>query len=160
MFRPRSRVQGMDVLRLASLPQLHPLSDEQLAQIAPYANERVVRAGLRLLLDGPFAQDLVLIAGGRGLVRCAGEALAELGPGNVFGALAPERPTYDTATVTALTPLRLVAFSARSIRILRVAAPATLQALVAACAADPCERLEVGEQPRAVPHLTLVRSAA
>src|SRR5882757_2226815 len=118
MFRRRSRPRGMDLLRFASLTQLHPLSNEQLAQVAPYASERIIPAGRRLLLDGPFAQELVLIAGGRGVVRCAGETVRELGPGHVFGELVPDRAVYDTANVTALTELRLVVLSARAIRTL------------------------------------------
>jgi CRP-like cAMP-binding protein len=150
----------MEILRFASLTQLHPLSHEQLAQIAPYASERTIPAGRRLLLDGPFAQELVLIAGGRGLVRCAGETVAELGPGAVFGELAPEHAAYETATVTALTDLKLVVFSARSIRTLRCAAPETVAALVAACAQDPAARGAAHPGPRPAPVLSLVRSAA
>jgi CRP-like cAMP-binding protein len=150
----------MEILRFASLTQLHPLSHEQLAHIAPLACERVVPAGRRLLLGGPFAQDLVFVAGGRGLVRCAGEAGGELGPGDVFGALAPRRPVYETATLLALTPLRLVEFSSRAIRILRCAAPETTDALVAACAVDPALRTAVVAGARPTPHLALVRAAA
>jgi CRP-like cAMP-binding protein len=150
----------MEILRFASLTHLHPLSHEQLAQIAPYASERIIPAGRRLLLEGPFAHELVLIAAGRGLVRCAGETVAELGPGHVFGELAPERPTYETATVTALTDLRLVVFSARSIRTLRDTAPDTLDALVDACAIDPLVRAEAHAGARPAPRLALVRSVA
>ena len=156
MFHAPSRLEGMDIMRFTSLAQLFPLSHEQLAQIAPYASERVIPAGRRLLLGGPFAQELVLIAGGRGLVRCAGETVAELGPGDVFGELAPERPVYDTATVTAQTDLRLVVVSARAIRELRCDAPETVAALAAACAMDPAART----LSRPAPVLKLVRSAA
>ncbi len=150
----------MEILRFASLTQLHPLSHEQLSQLAPHASERGIPAGRRLLLGGPFAQEFVLIACGRGLVRCAGEAGAELGPGNVFGELAPDRAPYETATVTALTDLRLVVFSARAIRILRDSAPHALAALVAACAMDPAQRTEEPAGERPAPVLSLVRSAA
>ena len=151
MFHAPSRHRGMDILRFASFTPLLPLSREQLAQIAPYASERVIPAGRRVLLGGPFAQELVLIAGGRGSVRCAGETVAELGPGDVFGELAPDRAVYDTANVTALTDLRLVVFSARAIRELREVAPQTLDALVVACGVEPA---------RPAPVLRLVRSAA
>ena len=146
----------MDILRFASLAQLLPLSREQLARIAPYASERIIPAGRRLLLGGTFAQELVLIAGGRGSVRCAGETVAELGPGDAFGELVPARPVYDTASITALADLRLVVFSARAIRTLREAAPETLDALVVACGGEPAPAL--AEHP--APVLKLVRSAA
>jgi CRP-like cAMP-binding protein len=149
----------MDLLRFASLTQLHPLSNEQLAQVAPYASERTIPAGRRLLLDGPFAQELVLIAGGRGVVRCAGETVRELGPGHVFGELAPEQSTYETATVTAITQLRLVVVSGRGIRALREVAPATVEALIAACAVQPAAQVEE-QTPAQARHLSLVRTAA
>lgn len=150
----------MEILRFASLTHLHALSHERLAQIAPHASERTIPAGRRMLLDGPFAQELVLIARGRGVVRCAGETVAELGPGHAFGELAPERPVYETATVTAITELRLVVVSARSLRILRCVAPETVAALVEAFSVDPAGRDEVEAGPRPVPQLSIVRSEA
>ena len=130
----------MEILRLAALTQFHPLNMRQLAALAPHASELTVHAGHRLLLDGPFAHELVLVGGGRGRVRCAGEAVAELGPGDVFGALVPPRTAYSTATVTAISDLRLVMFSTRDIRLLRQSAPEAMDArdllaLVSAAAA-------------------------
>lgn len=130
----------MEILRLASLTHMHPLDMRQLADIAPHASELTVPAGQRLLLDGPFAHELVLVGGGRGRVRCAGEAVAELGPGDVFGALAPQRTTYPTATVTAISDLSLVMFSTRDVRLLRERAPEAMAALLAACALPPQRR--------------------
>jgi CRP-like cAMP-binding protein len=150
----------MEILRFGSLVAPVPLSNEQLAQIAPHASERVIPRGRRLLLDGPFAQELAFIAAGRAIVRCAGETVAEFGPGDSFGELAPEQAAYETATVTAITELRLVVVSGRGIRILRAVAPATIDALLAACALAPDARVEAAAALRPAPHLTLVRSAA
>jgi CRP-like cAMP-binding protein len=160
MFFALSRLKDMEILRLAGLTHLHLLRHEQLAQIAPHASERVIPAGRRLLLDGPFAQELVLIAAGRGIVRCAGEAVAELGPGDAFGELLPERPTYVTATVTAITDMRLVVFSTRAIRLLRDVAPDAVAGLLAACAVAPLDRGGAQVGPRLASELTLVRPAA
>lgn len=144
----------MEILRLASLTQLHPLDMRSLTAIAPYASELTVPAGHRVLLDGPFAQELVLVGAGRGRVRCAGETVAELGPGDAFGALAPRRATYSAATVTAISDLRLVAFSTRDLRLLRQSAPEAIDALMSACALVPAPA------PAGVPHLALVHAAA
>jgi CRP-like cAMP-binding protein len=153
VFAAASRQVTMEILRLASLTHVHPLSMRQLADLAPYAAELTVRAGHRLLLDGPFAQELVLVGAGRGRVRCAGEAVAELGPGDVFGALRPQRTTYPTATVTAISDLRLVMFSTRDIRLLRSSAPEAIAALLDACALAPWSRAEI-------PRLALTQAAA
>lgn len=160
MFRRPSRLDSMEILRFASLTHLHPLSHEQLAQIAPHASERTIPAGRRILLDGPFAQEFAIIASGRGVVRCAGEMVAELGPGHVFGELAPERPVYETATVSTLTELRLVVFSARALRSLCSVAPETVDALVAAFSVAPAARGEAEAGPRPAAQLTIVRSEA
>jgi CRP-like cAMP-binding protein len=120
--------------------------------LAEYGTEMHVTAGGKLLLDGPFPQALVLITEGRGRVRHAGETIAELGPGDLFGELAPERPAYAAATVTALTDLTLVMFSSRQIKLLGRAAPEMAASL-----------LGTGFIPRAqepaAAHLRLVRSA-
>jgi len=123
----------MEIFRLAALTYLESMSLNELTVIAPYAAETSIPAGRRVLLDGPFAQDLVLVVGGRGSVRCAGETVAELGPGDVFGALAPSRAAYPMATVTALGVLRLITFSTHDVRRLRRTAPHALQALLDAC---------------------------
>jgi len=128
----------MEFLRLATLTYLGSLSVRELAAIAPYAQELMLPAGRRVLLDGPFAQELVLVATGRGSVRCAGETVGELGPGDVFGTLAPRRvAAYPTATVTALGVLRLVTFSTRGLRELGRVAPDVLRTLLAACEQAP-----------------------
>jgi CRP-like cAMP-binding protein len=160
MFCGASRPRGMENLRLAALTHLQGLGREQLAQIAPHASERVIPAGRRLLLDGSLTQELVFIAAGRGVVRCAGEPVAELGPGDAFGELAPERPAYATATVTAITDLRLVVFSARAIKLLREAAPDAAAGLLAACAVAPLGRAGAQAERRPGSHLALVRSHA
>ena len=121
----------MEVLRLASLLRAHGLSTRQLAQIAPYAPRARRAAGDRVLLDGPLNQQLVLVGAGRGRVRCAGEIVGELLPGEAFGPLAPRRTAYRTASVTATRDLRLVAFSTRDMRALRETAPDAAAALLA-----------------------------
>jgi CRP-like cAMP-binding protein len=150
----------MDILRLASLAHLHPLSFEQLGELAPCAWERHVAAGGRLLLDGPLHQGLVLIGSGRAVVRCAGEQIAELRSGDVFGRFSAPRTAYRTATVVAVTDLRLVLFSTRDLRQLVQTAPTALGALINACAIAPSDRAarQTGERP--APRLTLVPAAA
>lgn len=147
VFLAESRPQGMEILRLASLTYLQPLSMGELAAIAPLAAEISMPAGRRVLLNGPFAQELVLVASGRARMRWAGEPAGDLGPGDAFGPLAPRRTTYATATVTALTDLRLVTFSTRDVDHLRRTAPDTLAALLAACAQGPRQHAAANRGP-------------
>jgi CRP-like cAMP-binding protein len=150
----------MEALRLASLTHLHSLSFDELERLAPHAEDLHVAPGRRLLLGGPLHHELALIAGGRAHVRCAGETVAELGPGDVFGELTPRRAAYATATVCAETALHLVVFSTRSVRALRASAPDALDALLAACSLDVRERAGALSGPRPAPALTLVSAAA
>jgi CRP-like cAMP-binding protein len=124
----------MDAGRLAAVDFFAPLAAQQLANVATYATEVRVPMGRRVLLDGPFAYDLMVIERGRGQVRCAGEPVADLGPGEAFGALTGGAGTYETATVAALSDLTLLAFSGWSVRRLRHAAPEALDALLATAA--------------------------
>jgi CRP-like cAMP-binding protein len=112
-----------------------------------------VGAGGRILLTGPLHQELVLIGSSRAAVRCAGEQVVELGPDDIFGELAPQRATYATAKVVALTDLRLVLFSTRHLRGLAQTAP---DALAALCAMAPSDRAEMQCRRPARAHLTLV----
>jgi CRP/FNR family cyclic AMP-dependent transcriptional regulator len=150
----------METLRLAALTHLHSLSFDELGQLAPAAEELWVPAGRRVLLGGSLHHALVLIGSGRGLVRCAGETIAELGPGDVFGELSTRRSAYDTATVLAATPLHLVVFSTSSVRTIRAQAPDAVDALLAACSLDAAERATALAGPRPAPALKLVSAAA
>ena len=112
----------MEITRLAALPLFAPLTFDQIGQLAPHAAEMHVPRGARLLLNGPFSADLILIEEGRAQVRFAGERLAELGPGDIFGELAADHPT---ATVSALTDMTLVTFSGSDVRRVDSRAPRT-----------------------------------
>jgi len=150
----------MEALRLAAVTHLHSLSFDELGELAPHAEELWIPAGRRVLLDGLLHHELALIGAGRGIVRCAGETIAELGPGDVFGELSTRRSVYDTATVQAVTGLHLVAFSRRSVRDLRESAPDAVDALLAACSIDARERATALAGPRPTPELKLVCAAA
>ncbi|MDX6679283.1 MAG: family transcriptional regulator, cyclic receptor protein [Solirubrobacteraceae bacterium] len=150
----------METLRLAALTQLHSLSFDELGELAPQAEELWLPAGRRMLFDGRLHHELALVAAGRGLVRCAGETIAELGPGDVLGALCAQRSAYATATVQAASELHLVAFSRRAVRHLRRAAPDAVEALLAACSLDVHERASALAGPRPAPELRLVCARA
>ncbi len=98
--------------------------------VADFGTEMHVTAGTRLLLDGPFPQALVLITAGRGRVRHAGETVAELGSGDLFGELAPQNPANAAATVMAMTDLTLVMFSNRQVKMLGRAAPGLIASML------------------------------
>jgi len=160
VFVASSRLSDMQTLRLAALTRLHALSFDELDQLAGCAEESWVRAGGRLLLEGRLHHELALIVGGRGLVRCAGETIGELGAGDGFGELATQRAAYATATVRVVEDLHIVAFGSHALRRLRSSAPDAVAALLAACVLDVRERAAACAGPRPAPELTLVATAA
>lgn len=160
MFARWLRQDRVERLHLASLTQLHSLSFDELGRLAPHAGELAIAAGRRLLLGGSLNHELAIIGRGRGIVRCAGEKVDELGPGDVFGRLSTRRVAYPVATVLAATDLDLVVFDARAVRHLREAEPAALDALLTACSLDAQERSHALAGPRPAPELTLVSAEA
>jgi len=150
----------MQTLRLAAVTHLHALSFDHLDVLAACADELWIAAGGRLLLDGRLHHELALIVEGRGTVRCAGESIDELGPGDAFGALSPRRAAYGTATVRVVENMHLVTFASHALRQLRASAPEAVAALLAACATDVRERAAACAGARPAPELTLVAAVA
>jgi CRP-like cAMP-binding protein len=155
-----SRPRDMQTLRLAAVTHLHALSFDDLDGLATCAEELWIRAGGRLLLDGRLHDELALVVSGRGIVRCAGETVGEVGPGEAFGKLSTRRVAYPTATVRVVETMHLVAFGSHALRQLRASAPQSVAALLDACAMDVRERAAACAGPRPAPELTLVDASA
>ena len=101
----------MDASRLKSIPLFEEVGDEELAQIAPFANEVSVEEGRELVREGDFSYEFMAIEEGEAEVTRGGEHVADLGPGDFFGEMGLLERTLRNATVTAKTPMRLVTLS-------------------------------------------------
>lgn len=110
--------------------------------LEPGDAERVLAAGTPLTLPqgwSPIAErtpadKAYLITEGEVSVRRSGEEVARLGPGAVVGEAAIVNRTLRSATVVALTPLRVVHFTSDRIQQLVEDVPAFGEALRAASA--------------------------
>ena len=98
----------MDASRLKSLPLFQDVPDEELAQIATFAQEVLVDEGRELVREGDFSYEFMAIEEGEAEVSRHGEHVADLGPGDFFGEIGLLEKTLRTATVQAKTPMRLV----------------------------------------------------
>ena len=98
----------MDASRLKSLPLFQDVPDDELAQIATFAQEVLVDEGRELVREGDFSYEFMAIEEGQAEVTRHGEHLADLGPGDFFGEIGLLEKTLRTATVQAKTPMRLV----------------------------------------------------
>lgn len=98
----------MDVSRLKSIPLFEDVPEEELRQIAGFAQEVTVDEGRELVREGDFSYEFMTIEEGEAEVTRDGEHLADLGPGDFFGEMGLLEKTLRNATVTAKTPMRLV----------------------------------------------------
>ena len=98
----------MDTTRLKSIPLFEEVGDEELAQIAPFAEEARVEAGEVLAKEGQFAYQFMAIEEGEAEVTRGGEHVADLGPGDFFGEIGLLEKDRRTATVVAKTDMRLI----------------------------------------------------
>ena len=98
----------MDASRLRSIPLFKDVPDEELGQIATFAQEVTVDAGRELVREGDFSYEFMAIEDGEAEVTRHGEHVADLGSGDFFGEMGLLEKTLRNATVTAKTPMRLV----------------------------------------------------
>jgi CRP/FNR family transcriptional regulator, cyclic AMP receptor protein len=98
----------LDASRLKSLPLFKDVPDEELAQIAGFAQEVNVEQGRELVREGDFSYEFMAIEEGEAEVSRHGEHVADLGSGDFFGEMGLLEKTLRNATVTAKTPMKLV----------------------------------------------------
>jgi CRP/FNR family cyclic AMP-dependent transcriptional regulator len=98
----------LDASRLKSLPLFKDVPDEELAQIAGFAQEVNVEQGRELVREGDFSYEFMAIEEGEAEVSRHGDHVADLGAGEFFGEMGLLEKTLRNATVTAKTPMKLV----------------------------------------------------
>lgn len=94
--------------RLAQVPIFSECTKRELTIIGRAAKEVSHREGTIIAREGERGVGLFLILEGQCKVSIGGKTKAKLGPGDFFGEVALLDGGPRTATVTALTPVRLV----------------------------------------------------
>jgi CRP/FNR family transcriptional regulator, cyclic AMP receptor protein len=117
----------LDASRLKSIPLFEEVGDEELAQIAPFAQEVSVEAGKVLVREGDFSYEFMAIEDGTAEVTRGGEHVADLGQGDFFGEVGLLEKTLRNATVTAKTPMRLVTLTGWDLRRVERTAPQAIE---------------------------------
>jgi CRP/FNR family transcriptional regulator, cyclic AMP receptor protein len=117
----------LDASRLKSIPLFEEVGDEELAQIAPFAQEVSVEAGKVLVREGDFSYEFMAIEEGEAEVTRGGEHVADLGPGDFFGEMGLLEKTLRNATVAAKTPMRLVTLTGWDLRRVERTAPQAIE---------------------------------
>jgi CRP-like cAMP-binding protein len=119
----------MDPERLKDLPLFAELDDAERADVAACAREVDVEAGMALATEGEHAYELFVIESGEAEVRKGGEVIRTLGAGDAFGEIGLLATGTRTASVTATTPMKLVAIFSREFKQIQTRMPQIAQAL-------------------------------
>src|SRR5437588_4690627 len=121
----------MDPDRLKTLPLFSSLSDKALNTVSVFSRETSVSAGKRLVHEGDYSYDLIVIESGTADVIKGGEVIGALGPGDVFREMGMLSGGRRTADVIATSPMRLITLSKWDLKRISSEVSNQLQALVA-----------------------------
>ena len=97
------------VALLRRIPFLRGCTDRDLAWLAGHMEDCEVAEGCVLTEEGKVGRQFFIVAEGWAAVTCAGEAVAAIGPGEFIGEMSMLTFEPRSATVTAKTPMRLLA---------------------------------------------------
>jgi CRP-like cAMP-binding protein len=117
---------------LRAIPLFAACSDRELVAVSRAVDEVDATEGDVLIREGRYGRESFVIIDGEAGVTRRGEFLARLGPGDFFGEQAVLDHQVRTATVTALTPMRLLVIHARDLLVVLEqgsAAPTMLRTL-------------------------------
>ncbi|HEX2232613.1 MAG TPA: cyclic nucleotide-binding domain-containing protein [Thermoleophilaceae bacterium] len=117
----------MDVSQLKSIPLFQEVSDEELAEIAPFAEETTVEDGTELVREGDFSYEFFAIEDGQAEVTRGGDKVADLGPGDFFGEIGVLERDLRTASVVAKTDMRLVTLTGWDMKRMEKAMPQAVE---------------------------------
>ena len=117
----------MDPSRLKQIPVFQNVPDEDLKEIATFADEESVEQGERLVNEGDFSYEFMAIEEGEADVQREGEQIATLGPGEYFGEIGLLEKDRRNATVIAKTPMRLVTLTGWDLKRMEKSMPEAIE---------------------------------
>jgi CRP/FNR family transcriptional regulator, cyclic AMP receptor protein len=98
--------------RLESLQNVRLFSEcthDELVLLERLADEIEVEAGTRFVTQGHYSRDAYIVVEGTARVERDGQPIGKAGPGDTIGELSVIEPGLRTATVTAETPMTVLA---------------------------------------------------
>jgi CRP-like cAMP-binding protein len=120
---------GLDPSRLKRISLFEKFSEEELRQIAPFAEEAHADEGSVLVREGDYSYQFVAIEKGTARVIRDGETVAELGPGDFFGEIGLLEKSFRTATVEAASPMDLITLTGWDMARVEKAMPEAIEEL-------------------------------
>jgi CRP-like cAMP-binding protein len=113
--------QKVELLR--RVPLFAQCTKAELIEVAISADEREAHVGETLTTQGEPGREFFVVVDGTVAVGRGGRKVAELGPGDWFGEIAILTFKPRTATVTAVSPCRLLVIDDRAFRAVVEATP-------------------------------------
>ena len=120
----------MEPDRLKTIPLFSSLSDKALDTLSVFASETSVSTGKRLVHEGDYSYDLIVIETGTADVIKGDEVIGSLGPGDVFGEMGMLSGGRRTADVVATSSMRLITLSKWDLKRISTEVSDQLQSLV------------------------------
>jgi CRP-like cAMP-binding protein len=102
--------------KLRSVGLFSGLSPDELKRIASVTDEIVLPTGTRLISEGAFSYEFLMITSGSAEVLRNGELLATLGPGDFAGEVGVMRDARRNASVVAASDLTAIVMTDRDLR--------------------------------------------
>ena len=102
----------VDLLR--GVPLFAECTKKELDRIAAIADELALPEGAKLIEEGKRGREFFVLVEGTVDVRRAGRKVAEIGGGSFFGEIALLTDAPRNATVTALTPTRVLVITGQA----------------------------------------------
>ena len=119
----------MDATQLKRIPLFSDASDEELRQVAAFAQSKEIPEGEVILQEGGYSRELLAIEDGTAEVTHEGEKIADLGPGDVFGEAGMLDDSMRSATVTATSRMRLISLGHFEVKRLKKDAPGVYRSI-------------------------------
>jgi CRP-like cAMP-binding protein len=119
----------MDTASLKKFDLFKDVDESKLSKIAPFTMLVEFPAGKTIIQEGGFSNDFYAIEEGTAKVERAGEQIAELGPGDVFGEQGLLERQERSASVVATAPIRALKIENWEIPRMRKAMPEVLEQL-------------------------------
>jgi CRP-like cAMP-binding protein len=98
----------MDATQLKRIPIFEDVPDEDLRVVTTFATSDEVAEGTQIVKEGDYANHFMAIEEGTAEVTRDGEAVGELGSGDIFGEIGLLEKEKRSATVTATSRVRLI----------------------------------------------------
>ena len=113
----------MDTSQLKRIPLFADAPDEELKQVAAFAEAKEVPEGTEVVSEGGFSRALLAIEEGEAEVTREGEHVADLEPGDIFGEAGMLDQSMRSASVVATTSMKLISLGHFEVKRLKKDAP-------------------------------------